>query len=52
MSQSHGYPTRSRTSEETTNTDTAPIVTLLKRYQNYGLIWLEVFMTYGMNSSI
>ena len=23
MSQSHGYPTRSRTSEETTNTDTS-----------------------------
>ena len=30
----------------------APIVTLLIRYQNYGLIWLEIFMTYAVNSSI
>ena len=28
------------------------IAFLLKRYQNYGTIWLEIFMTYGMNSSI
>ena len=26
--------------------------TLLKRYQNYGTIWLEILITYGMKSSI
>ena len=36
MSQLHGYPTRSRTSEETTNTDTSTNWNLLKRLDLVG----------------
>ena len=52
MSQLHGYPTRSRTSEEATNTDTSTnwnITEVISKLRND---LVGNFLTYGMKSPI
>ena len=45
MSQLRGYPTRSKTSEETTNTKTSTNCNLAEAISKYRTICLEILMT-------
>ena len=52
MSQLHGYPTRSRTSEEATNTDTSTNWNFTEVISKLRNDLVGNFLTYGMKSSI
>ena len=52
MSELHGYPTRSRTLEKTTNTDISTNCNFAEEISKLRNDWLEIFLTYGMKSSI